>query len=152
MAVAEDIWDQLSHLEKLKVGYCSQDKVKNSLCSFAYNYVDLDLREYNIDHKKIRILNKLSRELSILKPDKGNGIVVIKHSDYISSVTSLFSDTSRFHKLDFDPTTTHLSTLQAYLNTVFGQGEISALELNFLKLTAGHFGREHGLPKIHKKI
>ena len=75
----------------------------------------------------------------------------MKRSDCISSVTSPFSDTSRFQKLDFDPTTARLSTLQAYLNTLFRQGEISALELDFLKPAAAHFGRAHGLPKIHKK-
>ena len=36
MAVAEDVWSQdIRHV---------QDKTKNSLCFFTYNYIDLELR------------------------------------------------------------------------------------------------------------
>ena len=100
MAVSEDVWDQISRLNKFKDGRHIQDKIKNSLRSFTYSCIDLDLCEFNTDSKKIKTLNELSKELSILKPDKGNGIVVMKRSDYISSVASLFSDVSRSKLLD----------------------------------------------------
>jgi hypothetical protein len=90
MAVSEDVWDQISRLNKFKDGRHIQDKIKNSLRSFTYSFIDLDLREFYTDRKKIRTLTELSKDLSILKPDKGNGIVVMKRSDYLSSVTSLF--------------------------------------------------------------
>ena len=76
MAVTKDVWDQLSQLEMFKEGCHVQDKVKNSLRYFTYNYVDLDLKEFNLDCKKIRILNNLTINFAILKPDKGNGIVL----------------------------------------------------------------------------
>ena len=43
MSVAEDVWDQVSKLNNFKEGRYVQDKVKNSLRSFTYNYIDLDL-------------------------------------------------------------------------------------------------------------
>jgi hypothetical protein len=125
-----------------------QDKIKNSLRSFTYSCIDLDLREFYTDRKKIRTLTELSKDLSILKPDKGNGIVVMKRSDYLSSVTSLFSDASRFKLLDTDPTPTRLNSLQSFLCTLLQRGEIS--QSDFLRPKAAHFGRAHGLPKVHK--
>ena len=47
MAVAEDVWDQLSRPDMFKEGRHVQDKVKNSLRSFTYNYIDLDLKQFN---------------------------------------------------------------------------------------------------------
>ena len=120
MAVSEDVWDQISRLNKFKDGPHIQDKIKNSLRSFTYSCtaIDLDLCEFNTDRKKIKTLTELSKELSILKPNKGNGIVVMKRSDYISSVASLFSDASRFKLLDTDPTLTRLNSLQSFLCTL----------------------------------
>ena len=76
----------------------------------------------------------------------------MKHNDYISSVTSLFSssDTSRFRLLKTDPTFTRLTSLQSYLNTLFNRGEISETDYTFLRRRAAHFSRAHGLPKMHK--
>ena len=51
MAVSEDLFDQLDRLNCWKEGFFVQDKVKNSLRSFTYNCLDLDLimKEYFID-------------------------------------------------------------------------------------------------------
>ena len=51
-----------------------QDKIRNSLRSFMYSYIDLDLKEFRLGPKKIDILNKLTDKFAILKPDKGSGI------------------------------------------------------------------------------
>ena len=87
MSVAEDIWDQVSRLDVLKEGRYVQDKVKNSLRSFTYNYIDLDLKEFNLDGKRIGLLRNLNTNFAILKPDKGNGIVLMKRSGYVNSVS-----------------------------------------------------------------
>ena len=77
MAVAEDVWRQISRLDIFKQGRYVQDKIKNSLRSFTCNYIDLDLKEFSLGRKKIDILNKLTERFAILKPDKGNGIVLL---------------------------------------------------------------------------
>ena len=104
MSVAEDIWDQVSHLDVFKEGCYVQGKVKNSLRSFTYNYIDLDLKELNLDSKRIRLLRNLNTDFAILKPDKGNSIVLMKQSDYVNSVISLFTGSSKFKKIMSDPT------------------------------------------------
>ena len=48
MAVAEDVWSQVSRLNAFKDGKHVQDKIKNSLRSFTYNYIDLDLKEFKL--------------------------------------------------------------------------------------------------------
>jgi hypothetical protein len=108
------------------------------------------LREFYTDRKKIRTLTELSKDLPILKPDKGNVIVVMKRRDYLSSVTSLFSDASHFNLLDTDPTPTRLSSLQSFLCTLLQRGEISQSDYDFLRPKVAHFRRAHGLPKVLK--
>ena len=150
MAVSEDLYDQLGRLHCWKEGYFVKDKVKNSLRSFTYNCLDLDLSQYYTDRKIIRTLSNMPKTLCTLKPDKGNGVVVLKRSDYIKSLNSIFNNTSKFIKLDNDPTFTRLTTLQNYLSTLRNRGEISETEYKFLRPKSASFGRAHGLPKIHK--
>ena len=146
MAVSEDLWERISKLDLFKDGRHVQDKIKNTLRSFAFNFIDLDLKEYYTDRKKIKILNKLTVNYSILKPDKGNGIVIINRSDYIIAVECLFSDTSKFRQLPTDPTPTRLNTLQNYLSKLLNQGEISESEYSLLRPK-----HAHAVPKIHKQ-
>ena len=122
MAVAEDVWDQISRQDILKEGRCTQDKIKNSLCRLTYSYIDLDIKQFSLDCKKIRILDSLTGTCAILEPDKGNGIVLMKHSDYVSSVKSLFAD----------PLPTRLSSLQKYVLTLHKRGEITDSDYSFL--------------------
>ena len=152
MAVAEDVWSQVSRLNAFKDGKHVQDKIKNSVRSFTYNYIDLDLKEFRLSRKKIDILNTLTDRFAILKPDKGNGIVLINRQDYITSVKSLFSDSNKFSKLNTDLTLTRLHSLQHYLLTLNKRGEITDTELESLRHITAHFGRAHGLPKTHKEF
>ena len=86
-----------------------KEKVKNTLRSLTYNYIDLDLKQFYVDRKRIRILKNMNINFAILKPYKGNGIVILKRSDYISSVSSIFDNTLKFTKVSSDPTSTRLS-------------------------------------------
>ena len=141
MAVSEDIYDQLDKKNIWKEGLFVKDKVKNSLRSFTYNCLDLDLKEYFVDRKRIRILADMTKTLSILKPDKGNGIVVLKRSDYVTSLKSIFENKTKFTRLTNDPTFTRLNTLQNYLLTLRNRNEISESEFNFMRLKAASLGR-----------
>ena len=55
MSVAEDVWDQVSRLDNFKEGRYVQDKVKNSLCSFTYNYIDFDLKEFKLGRSQTAV-------------------------------------------------------------------------------------------------
>ena len=89
MAISEDIWDQVNRLNAWKEGFFTKEKVKNSLRSFTFNYLDFDLKQYFSDRKKIRVLSAMTKNLSIFKPEKGNGIVVLQRSDYVNSKKSM---------------------------------------------------------------
>ena len=132
MSISEDLWDQLDRLNQFKDGYFVKEKVKNSLRSFTYNYIDLDLKQFYVDRKRIRILRNMNINFAILKPDKGNGIVILKRSDYISSFSSIFDNPLKFTKVSSDPTSTRLHSLQTYLSTLFKRGEITESEYKFL--------------------
>ena len=92
MAVSEDLLkrnQRISNLDLFKDGRHVEDKVKNTLRSFAFNFI-----RYT-DRKKVKILDELTVNYSILKPDP---------SDYIISVEGLFSDTSKFIQTSVGPT------------------------------------------------
>ena len=74
----------------------------------------------------------------------------MKWSDYVTSVRSLFTDSSKFKKVLSDPTSTRLSSQQKYLSTLLKRNEITENEYNALRHKAAHFGRAYGLSKIHK--
>ena len=61
VAVSEDIYDQLERKQIWKEGFFTKEGVKNTLRSFTYNYLDLDLKQYFTDRKKIRIFSALSK-------------------------------------------------------------------------------------------
>ena len=153
MAVSEDIYDQLDKKNIWKEGLFVKDKIKKNLRSFTYNCLDLDLKEYFVDRKRILILADMTKTLSILKPDKGNGIVVLKRSDYVTSLKSIFENKSKFTRLTNDPISTRLNTLQNYLLTLRNRNEISESEFNSMrpKGKAASLGRAHGLSKTHKQ-
>ena len=150
MSISEDLWDQINKLEQLKDGSYIKDRLKNCLRSFTYNYLDLDLQQIHIDNKHICILRSLNTKFAILKPDKGNGIVILKRSDYIDSLNSLFNDPTKFKRIPHDLTSSRLATLQAYLCKLLNRGEISEFEHENLRPTFAHLGRARGLPKTHK--
>ena len=150
MAVSEDIYDQLERKQIWKEGFFTKERVKNALRSFTYNCLDLDLKQYFIDRKRIRILSNLSKDFAILKPDKGNGIVILNRSDYTKSLKSIFDDKSKFTRLKVDPTNTRLNTLQNYLLTLRKRNGISEADFNFMRPKTANFGRAHGMPKTHK--
>ena len=50
------------------------------------------------DQRSTRILNDLRRNpnVVILKPDKGNGVVILNRSDYDSGLLKIISDSTKF--------------------------------------------------------
>ncbi len=80
--------------------------------------------------KCIKILTNLPQKYAILKPDKGNGIVLIKINNYKLCMTDLFSDTNKFMKVNRHTTLTQLTTLQTCLKKVLNHGEITNDEYN----------------------
>ena len=79
--------------------------------AFTYNYLDLDIKGFFNDKKKIKTLQNLREKCMILKPDKGQGIVLINKTDYYSPLERLFCDKTKFQVLEKDPTLTNNKTI-----------------------------------------
>ena len=84
----------------------------------------------------------------ILKPDKGNGVVLMNKADYHDAMNQLFSDKTKFKIIKNDPTLTRLKTVQNYLNNLCKRNEITEAEKKQMRPMSAQLGRAHGLPKI----
>ena len=69
--------------------------------SYFYNYKPSPriLRQ----HRVLRNLRK-NKDIVITKPDKGNGVVILDQKLYDNAIQKIISDTSKFEKLDEEPT------------------------------------------------
>ena len=85
------------------------------------------------DKNQIKVIKELRKDIAILKPDKGNGVVVLSNKDYTTSVGCLFIDNKKFKALESDPTIMQMKTLQSYLSTLQKRNELTKEEYNALR-------------------
>ena len=104
----EDIWHQLYMSKTLKNDHRAIERAKNSLRAFAFNLIDIEDKQIFRDSMKLSLIRNLRQDVAILKPDKGNGVVLIDIIDYKKQLEDLFSDSTKFRKVDTDPTYTRL--------------------------------------------
>ena len=105
-----------------------KERVKTPLRAFTYSYVDIFDTQFLHDKNKTKVLKQLRQGCVILKPDKGNGIVLINKTEYNLAMKKLFSDRSKFKVIQKDPTLIRLKTVQNYVNTMFKRNKISEEE------------------------
>ena len=67
-------------------------KIKNALRSYGFNLTDIDDKNIFKDASKIKLIKHLRKTLVIMKPDKGNGIVLLNKEDYANSTENLFTN------------------------------------------------------------
>ena len=58
----------------------------------------------------------LNKGIVITKPDKGNGIVILDQKLFNNAIQEIISDTSKFEKLNEDPTLKRETSLQRLLH------------------------------------
>ena len=115
LASSEALWDQLERNKSLKENFTLIQRAKNTIRAMSFNLLDMDSKQLAKDKSKINILNNLLKDVVLLKPGKGNGIVLVDFLDYKNSVKQMFSDRTKFRKINEDPTFRRLSYLQQYL-------------------------------------
>ena len=54
-------------------------------------------------HRILKNLRK-KKDITITKPDKGNGVVILDWKFFDNTIQEIISDTSKFKKLNGDPT------------------------------------------------
>ena len=86
IVIMEDIYEQILRHNAIKDSYISQERLKTTLKGYTFNYVDVDDKRYIHDSKSLKVLRELREKFVILKPDKGQGIVLVNHGDYVNSM------------------------------------------------------------------
>ena len=110
IVILEDIWDQIKNVKTIK-NELSQQQIKTALHAFTFNSIDKDEKQFGIDGKRLEVLQELRKKITILKPDKGQGVVLLKHEDYTNCVEMLLTDRNKFNRIDKDPAIMRLNTL-----------------------------------------
>ena len=80
--------------------------------SYFYNYKPspLMLRQ----HRVLRNLRQNKDIAKTKKPDKGNGVVILDRKRYDNAIQEIISDTSKFEKVNEDPTLKREASLQRF--------------------------------------
>ena len=65
-------------------------------------------------HRVLRNLRK-NKDIVITKPGKGNRVVILDRKFYINTIEEIISDTSKFEKLNEDPTLNREASLERFL-------------------------------------
>ena len=86
----------------------------------------------------------------IVKPDKGQGIVLLKKEDNIKSMEPIFADKTKFKIVETDNTISRVENLKRYLNTMLSRSEITGEEKKEMRMKEANRARASGLPKTHK--
>ena len=64
----------------------------------------------------MKVLKKLRKKITILKPDKGQGVVLLKQEDYTNCIETFLADRNKFKRTHKDQTIMRLNTVQSYVN------------------------------------
>ena len=86
----------------------------------------------------------------ILRPDKGNGVVILKRKDYICGMNNIINDRSKFKLLTPDPTFLREGQLQRFLRKLKNEGFFDEDVYKSVYRTGSTPARMYGLPKLHK--
>ena len=86
-----------------------------------------------------------------MKPDKGNGVVILDKDDYNRKMDTILADKSKFQLLNEDPVKVTLQCeVKSLLKKLKAENSLSEKNYNELYLTRSRIGIPYGLPKTHK--
>ena len=105
--------------------------------------------KYIETHNVLKRLRK-NQDITILKPDKGNGVVILNKTDYIKGISDILNDSHKFKELTIDPTINREGKLQRFLRELKQKGKIDAEIYNNLYPSGSQPALIYGLPKMHK--
>ena len=128
-----------------------QDSAYNALYSYNNNKVN-----HNLTRAECRILKKLAQDKSIviLKPDKGNGIVILNRADYNNKVMNILRDESKFELSNNQDIYQVVTRLEDKMIRILRKLKINKCisDETFKELApcGSRPGILYGLPKVHK--
>ena len=97
----ESFWAQLDHHRASSEN--EQSSLNARLTDLAHLYCggEIDLRDFAFHEECFRALNSLhfNKNIVIIKPDKGSGVVILNKNDFIDKMQVILDDSSKFVKL-----------------------------------------------------
>ena len=119
-----------------------------------------NVSEKNFSKEELKALDNSvkNKDIVIQKVDKGNNVVILNRSDYISKLSKILENTSKFKRLNVKQAedSNHLiymaKRMISLLKSLEHQGEISEKERNDLYSSGSKPGVLYGLAKIHKTL
>ena len=102
--------------------------------------------------KKQKILAKLRRnkDIVVIRPDKGNGVVVMDRVIHNQQMHALLNGKNKFKKLSEDPTKLHEGQLQRYLRELKKTQFLDDATYERIYPSGSQPSRLYGTPKLHK--
>ena len=91
-----------------------------------------------------------NKNIVILKPDKGNGVVVLDRTDYDLGILKIINDTSKFRPIKDDPTLLREGRLQRLLRKLKKDDHLDNVVYENIYPKGSQPARIYGLPKMHK--
>ena len=84
--------------------------------SYLANYCFYNYKPSPRILRQRRVLRNLrkNKDIVITKPDKGNGVAILDRKIYNNAIEEIISDTSKFEKLNGDPTLKREASLQRF--------------------------------------
>ena len=90
------------------------------------------------------------KDIVITKPDKGNGVVILDRKLYDNAIQEIISSTSKFEKLNEDPTLKREVSLQRFLCKLKQKNFFNENEYDKLYPSGSAPAPIYGTPKMHK--
>ena len=133
-----------------------QNSIKSVALKYYYNFKPHKIFSSVIGKFDISLLKKFSsnKTICVMKPDKGNGVVVVDKDKYVSSMHKILADSSKFKEIT-DPIEKFTLKIEDKINNFVRK--LKRLKLitddvyNKLTVHGSAPGILYGLPKIHKK-
>ena len=126
-------------------------KLVADLSHLAHSYESAH-RPATADRKKYRILKDLKKKqnIVILKPDKGNGVVVLDRIACDNGILKIIIETSKFRPIKEELTLLREGRVQRFLRKILKNGHLDRCVYDKIYPSGSQPARIYGLPKMHE--
>ncbi|XP_043922335.1 zinc finger protein 841-like [Protopterus annectens] len=134
--------DQIAIFERLS---------ENDMRKFYRTYKNL--MHHNMSKEEYETFNSIRNESSIriMKPDKGNGVVVTTTQDYISYMIGMLQGDS-YEEVSLNEINIAYAKIDLTIKNMLHKGEITEDEYNYMNNEYPVISGIFGIPKIHKGL
>ena len=152
----EELYEQLKGNEIYSDNNDGLNIIRSNLKTMAFKaFYSFNPFRNSLNSDFIQVLKTLGsdKNLIVLKPDKGNGVVLLNRKDYQEKMMNILNDQSKFQRIDGDwlkIITKNEDKINRLLSKMKNNSDITENEYNAMYATGTVPGTLYGLPKVHK--